>query len=371
MKKELRSLKKKFGDERRTRIQSEAERTEETQQLAEILAEHQDEETILEFTQKGYVRRLSPRSYQRRQARQTEADAQTFHEVEDTSLQFEAATTAQELLVLTREGKAYTLTVGDIPLTQRQSKGTPLINLLPNSVPTEAGAVVAHCVMTDEALTTDLVMLTRLGRIKRVPLTEFRNLTGRGLTALKLKKGDELLYVTFAQAGEELAIATSGGRLLRFVIDDDNLPLMGRTAQGPQALRLRKGESIVGCVRIQQTSDCVLMVSTAGFAKRLPITAIHRGARGGLGTQAFLFKLKTDDLVAMTASPSGGELTVTTTQSRSAQFPVTTIPRQGRETQSGYRLGKLAKGEKIETVTLTSLVDNEANGEAAGDDSEE
>ncbi|NER82658.1 MAG: DNA topoisomerase IV, partial [Leptolyngbya sp. SIO1D8] len=282
-----------------------------------------------------------------------------------------AAITTQELLVLTREGKAYTLSVGDIPTAQRQSKGIPLVNLLPNSVPSEAGMVVAHFVLTDEVLTHDLVMLTRLGRIKRVPLSEFKNLTGRGLTALKLKKGDELAYITFAKADEELAIATSGGRLMRFAINDDNLPIMGRTAQGPQALRLRKQEQIVGCVRIQNRNDCVLMLSGAGFAKRLPITSIHLGARGGLGTQAFLFKQKTDGLAAMIASPIGGEITVTTTASRSAQIPVNSIPRQGRETPTQYRLGKFAKGEKIETVTLTSLVDNESNSEDTQDDSEE
>lgn len=371
LKKELRSLKKKFGDDRRTRIQSEAERTEETQQLAEILAEHRDEETILEFTQKGYVRRLSSRAYQRRQARQAEVDTQSWQEVEDMPLQFEAATTAQELLVLTREGKAYTLTVESIPQAQRQSKGVPLINLLPNSVPSDPGAIVAHFVLTEEVLTHDLVMLTRLGRIKRVPLSEFTNLTGRGLTALKLKKDDELAYITFAKANEALAIATSGGRMLRFPIDDEQLPMMGRTAQGPQALRLRKGEGIVGCVRIQQASDCVLMISAAGFAKRLPVTAVPMGTRGGLGTQAFIFKQKTDHLIAITTSPPGGEVTVSTTAPRSAQIPIDSIPRQGRDTQSAYRLGKLAKGERIESVTLTSLVDNDSNSADAGDDSEE
>ena len=370
LKKELRSLKKKFGDPRRTRMQSEAERTEETQQLAEILAEHQEEETILEMTQKGYVRRLSLRAYQRRQARQDEAEAQQFQEVEDTTLQREVAITTQTLLVLTHEGKAYSLCVGDIPQAQRQAKGVPLINLLPNSVSPDIG-VVAHFVLTDAVLTHDVVMLTRLGRIKRVPLSDFSNMTGRGLTALKLKKDDELAYVTLAQAEQELAIATSGGRLLRFPINDDNLPVMGRTAQGPQALRLRKQEQVVGCVCIQQRNDCVLMVSTAGFAKRLPITAIHLGARGGIGTQAFLFKQKTDTLAAVIASPSSGKMTVMTTASRSAQIPIDAIPRQGRERPTAYRLGKFGKGEKIATVTLASLVDNELNGEETVDDSEE
>jgi DNA gyrase subunit A len=146
---------------------------------------------------------------------------------------------------------------------------------------------------------------------------------------------------------------------------------MGRTAQGPQALRLRKQESIVGCVRIQNPDDCVLMISLAGFAKRLPIAGIHLGARGGIGTQAFLFKLKTDHLVAIAPSPASGEVMLVTSKSRSAQIPVSSIPRQGRDTPTAYRLGKFDKGERIETVTLASLVDNGANGETGDDDSEE
>ena len=371
LKKQLRSLKKKFGDPRRTRIQTEAERTEETQQLAEILAEHHEEETILEFTQKGYIRRLSPRAYQRRQARQDEADAQQFQEVEDATLQTDVATTAQELLILTREGKAYNLSVGDVPPAQRQAKGVPLINLLPNSGPSEAREIAAHFVLNEDVLTHDLVMLTQLGRIKRVSLADFVNLTGRGLTALRLKQDDELAYLTLAKPAEELAIATSGGRLLRFTIDDDNLPLMGRTAQGPQALRLRKQEHVVGCVRIQQGNDCVLMISTAGFAKRLPITSIHLSTRGGIGTQAFLFRHKTDTLAAIAASPVGGAITVITNDCRGAHIPIDTIPRQGRETPTKYRLGKFGKSEKIETVTLTALVDNEPNQGKGELDSEE
>jgi DNA gyrase subunit A len=325
---------------------------------------------ILEFTQKGYVRRSSPKSYQRRQARQNEAEAQEFQEFEDETLQVEAANTTHELLVLTRDGKAFTINISDIPTAQRQSKGVPLVNLLPSSAGAETEAIAAQLVLSEDVLTHDLILLTRQGRIKRVPLSEFQNLTGRGLTAVKLKKEDELAFITLAKAGEQLAIATSGGRLIRFAIDDDNLPIMGRTAQGPQALRLRKQESIVGCVRIQDQGDCVLMVSAAGFAKRLPVSGIHLGARGGIGTQAFLFKQKTDSLVAIVPGLAGGEITVMTSEPRSAQIPIDAIPRQGRDTLTAYRLGKLAKGERIETVTLTSLVDNDAEGENA-DDSEE
>jgi DNA gyrase subunit A len=113
LKKELRSLRKKFNDPRRTRIQSDEERAEETQQVEEIIAEVEDEESVVEFTQKGYVRRYSQRSYQRRQAR-LEADTDpTLHPTEDDPIvQVEPALTTQEVLTLTRDGRAFTVSGG-------------------------------------------------------------------------------------------------------------------------------------------------------------------------------------------------------------------------------------------------------------------
>ena len=302
------------------------------------------------------MRRSSPRSYYRRQSRQDPEVTSDFQESDDVTLQVNTATTAQELLTLTRDGKAYTVAVGDIPTHQRQSKGVPLVSLLPSSVPTEPGMIVDQRVLWAEIQTHDLIMLTRQGRIKRLPLADFTHLTGRGLTALKLKGEDEVAYVTLAQAQEQLVIATSGGRLLRFVIDDDNLSQMGRAAQGPQAVRLRKQEWIVGCARVQDETDCVLLVSAAGFTQRLPVKALPLAMRGGLGTQAFLFKQKRDLLVALTAAPNGGDITVTTTANRVAQIPVGSIPRQGRERPATYRFGPLEKEEKIDTVTLATGV---------------
>lgn len=362
LKKELRSLRKKFKDPRKTKIQSAAAIAQESEQMASIMAETAEEETILEFSQKGYVRRSSPRAYQRRQPKAS-AESRTLQEVEDIVLQVEAALTSQELLTLTRDGRAFTVKVEDIPVAQRQARGVPLVRLLPDSVASEPGAVVRQILLSEAALRQDLVVVTRQGRIKRVPLQEYTSLTGRGLTVMKLKEGDELAYAVLAKPAEKLLLATSGGRLLRFEIDDDNLPVMGRSAQGPQALRMRKQETLVGCVAAADDSDCVLLVSALGFAKRLPVSAVALASRGGLGTQAFQFSLKSDTLAAMTAAEPGTEVTLVTTAERVAQLPVSKIARQGRDTPCD-RLFKLNKGESIATVTIATLPDNGANGDA-------
>jgi DNA gyrase subunit A len=351
MKKELRGLRKKYSDPRRTRIQSEAERAEESQQVEEIIAEVVEDAAVVEFTQKGYVRRFSQRSYQRRQAR-LEADTNPkLHEVEDDlTLQVEPALTSQEVLTITRDGRAFTVAVEAIPANPRQSKGVPLVNLLPDSVPPDADAIAAQFVIREDLLEYDLILVTRQGKIKRAPLKEFTHLTGRGLTALKVKDGDQVAHITLAQAGDDVVLGTSGGRLLRFPIDDDNLPIIGRAAQGPQGIRLGKQETLVGCVAVESHKDCVLLVTAAGYAKRLPVEALRVAKRGDIGTQSFQFSQKTDRLVAVMPAPPQSTLTLLTSSDRVAIIPIDTVPRQGRTGESD-RLVKANKGETVTRVT--------------------
>ncbi|HIK46876.1 MAG TPA: DNA topoisomerase IV, partial [Leptolyngbyaceae cyanobacterium M65_K2018_010] len=368
MKKELRGLRKKFGDPRRTRIQTEAERAEEFQQVEEIIAETGEEAVVIEFTQKGYVRRYGQRAYQRRQAR-LEVDANPqLHEVEDDpTSQVEAALTSQEILTLTRDGRAFTLTVDEVPANSRQGKGVPLVNLLPDSVPPEAEAIVAQMVLREDYLDRDLILVSQKGKIKRIPLQEFTHLTGRGLTAMKVKEGDELAYVAIAQEGDDMVLGTSGGRLLRFPIDDDNLPIMGRAALGPQGIRLGKQETLVGCVAVESGYDCVLMLSAAGYGKRLPVETLRVTRRGDIGTQSFQFSLKTDRLVAVIPATSHSSITVLTSADRAATLPIDSIPRQGR-TGECDRLVKPKQGETITQVIRLCPLDN---GEAVKPSTEE
>ncbi|MGF1569927.1 MAG: DNA gyrase subunit A [Nodosilinea sp.] len=370
MKKELRSLRKKFGDPRRTRIQTAAERAEESQQIEEIVAEAVEAETVLEFTQKGYVRRSSRRSYQRRLARQEADTNPKLHTVEeDMALQVEPALTTQEVLTLTRDGRAFTLAVEDIPESQRQAKGVPLVNLLPDSVPAEAGAVVAQLVLTPERLSQDLVLVTLQGKIKRAPLQDFTNLTGRGLTAMKIRPGDALAHVILTQAGDELILATSGGRLLRFPVDDDNLPVMGRAAQGPQGLRMGKQETLVGGVAVQGDRDCVLLISAAGYTKRMPVEALRVAKRGDIGTQSFQFSQKTDSLVAMVNAVPKAAVMVLTSAERLAVVPVQSVPRQGR-TGECDRVVKPNRGETVTAVVALTRLEPESAPQAAAPEEE-
>jgi DNA gyrase subunit A len=358
LKKDLRALKKRYADPRRTRLMTAEEQAEEMAQLAEIVEEEGEQEAVLEFTQRGYVRRSSPKAFQRKQAKQDDRPTLTPVDSEDFVTLVEIATTDQELLMLTRSGKAYTVKVSEIPATSRQSKGTPLVTLLPPSAQDDPETIVTQFVLyPDDLETLDLIMLTRQGRIKRLPLSEFANLTGRGLTALKLKDDDELLFATLAEVGEELLLATSGGRVLRFKVDDEQIPVMGRAAQGQQALRLHKKEVLVGCVAMA-ANDHLLMVTTHGYAKQMPVKGIKPIQRGEIGVQAMSFALKTDTLAGIASSVGTTELMLLTEEAQMVRVPVDEIPICRRD-EAGDRLVKLAKKEKIDSVIVVTLPDAE------------
>lgn len=363
LKKDLRALKKKFADPRRTRLQTETERAEEAETLAEIAEEVIEEEVVLEFTQRGYVRRSTPKAFERQQTKQDDLPLKTLIDSEDPALQTESALTTQELLVLTRSGKAYTLKVGDIPPTSRQSRGTPLVTLLPSGAQTGEDAIVAQFVLAPEFLESlDLVLLTAQGRIKRVPLAEFTNLTGRGLTALKLKDGDVLQIALLAAEGEQLVLATAGGRMLRFEMNEDQLPVQSRTAQGLQAIRLGKQETLAGCVALT-ADDEILLISRQGMGKRLPVRSLRLANRGDLG-QALQFVAKTDAVVGLVPAYDGTMVTVLTSGDRLARIPAESFPSGAT---SGEKLLKLTKNEFITTL-IPALLPAEDETEDAQDE---
>jgi DNA gyrase subunit A len=310
-----------------------------------------EEETVLELTQRGYVRRLSVKAFQRQNRGKNGHSTPTApEENSDVVNQTLWTNTAQELLVVTRSGKAYTIKVGDIPVsTGRNAKGTPLVTLLPNAAQADPETISAQLLIPENVEELSLVMLTQQGRAKRVPLSEFTNLTSRGLTALKLKDDDELVYACPAFIGQQIVLATSGGRLLRFEVDEDQLPLMGRTAQGNQALRLRKQEKLVGCI-ILEADNNLLLVTERGYAKRMPVTALRLTNRGEIGIQAIQFTAKTDNLVGMTAALPDTEVLVWTNQNRLARLAVETVAIRGKD-GSGDRLFPLNSGEKFTTIT--------------------
>ncbi|MEH2195842.1 MAG: DNA gyrase subunit A [Nostoc sp.] len=347
LKKELRSLKRKYNDPRRTKIgeeqksKTEEQRSRGAEEEENIKSSEPAEEAILEFTQRGYVRRT--------QSSGRKSKSENGLHDNDFIIQTVLTDTQKDLLILTGGGKVYPVNVGEIPpTTGRSPRGKPLITMLSNTAQGAQEAVVSRFLLPENLETQQMILLTKEGRIKRLSLGEFTNLTRRGITILKLKDDDELSFTQFTNPGEHLILASSGGRLLRFAVNDEQLPVMGRTAMGLQAFRLLKNQQMVGCVTVGK-DDQLLLVTQEGYAKRMAASQLRAANRGDLGTQAMKFASKTDNLAGMVIAIASAEVALVTNKERVVRISVETVPILGRDVK-GESIIQLNRDEKIITV---------------------
>jgi DNA gyrase subunit A len=200
---------------------------------------------------------------------------------------------------------------------------------------------------------TSLGLLSSDGRFKRLPLEEFQELSGRAATVLKLKEGVELQRVVTCRDGEELVVASSTGRLLRLAVNETNLPVMGRTAQGPILLRLLPGETVVGAAGVGADGS-VLLASRQGQLKRLRVDSLRPCERGDLGQIGLRFLERGDRLVDLRAERGGVVgVRLDNTDSRSLRLRSETLEAQDC-TGTGLLLS-LQKGDTLQQ--LVPLID--------------
>ena len=213
-----------------------------------------------------------------------------------------------------------------------QPKLVPLVNLVP------------------ETMGADLLLVTQRGRMKRLAPSEFEGISNRGLSAVKLKGDDALLAAIPVDMEGEVVLATSGGRLLRFEANAENLARTGRAAQGQQALRLRQQERVTGCV-VTTAERILLLVTAQGYAKRLPVRSLRLAKRGEIGTQALQFANKTDVLVGAIAIPERGRAIAMTSNGRSIALPAASVSLCGKDGK-GDRFESLRPDERIVSIAL-------------------
>ncbi|MDB9468029.1 DNA gyrase subunit A [Dolichospermum circinale] len=355
LKKDLRSLKRKYNDPRRTKIVNTKENpvseekgktgvgSQEKKEIRTEVAKPAAEETILEVTQRGYVRRISPSS--------KKSKGENGLLDHDFIIQTELTNTHKDLLILTSSGKVYPITVGDIPVTTgRAARGTPLITMLTNTAQGNTEGVISRFLLPEKPETQEMVLLTKEGRIKRLSLSEFVNLSRRGMTILKLKDNDELAFTQFITSGQHIILASSSGRLLRFPVNDEQLPIMGRAAMGLQAFRLLKNQQMVGCVNLNQDHK-LLLVTQEGFATSIswPANQLRVANRGDLGIQILKFHNKTDNLAAMVQVKPAREVALMTNKDRVIRVSVDIIPSFSKDTK-GESICQLNRDEKIIAV---------------------
>ncbi len=251
------------------------------------------QDVTVQVTYKGYVKSLEGNS------------SQSADLTDDVTIATYDTRSDRELVVLTNSGRAFPVAIANIPVTKNKGRGTPLITLLPDG----SDRIVSQFVweknpQLNSAPTQGLVLLSSQGKIKRSLLSEFADMSARGLVAAKFKEDDSLFWADIVGIDQELAIATSAGRILRLKADQNQIPTVGRAAAGNIALRLGSAETQIGVSIIDlqnQPNSELVLITAAGFAKRILASNIRAAVRGAIGAQCFKFATRSDKLVSMIA----------------------------------------------------------------------
>jgi DNA gyrase subunit A len=203
----------------------------------------------------------------------------------------------------------------------------------------------------DPAAGTSVGLLSSDGRFKRLPIEEFQELSGRATSVLKLKEGVTLKRAVLCRDTQDLVVASSTGRLLRLAVNEANLPVMGRNAQGPVLLRLLPGEAVVGAVGVTH-DDSVLLASGQGLIKRLAVASLRRCQRGDIGQIGVRFEQRGDQLVDLCGGhqPLLGALLA---DGRSLRLEANNL-NADEDAAGGQALGLGAKDQLLELIPLLS-----------------
>jgi DNA gyrase subunit A len=334
IKEELLEDKAKFGDERKTQILPDQ---------GEMSIEDLTPNTPMAvfITHQGYLKRISLDTFER-QNRATRGKSGIKTKEDDDIQHFFTAMMHDKVLFFSSKGTVYSLNVYDFPEGQRQAKGLPIVNVLPIEQDEKITAVVPVSSFSKDL---NLIMLTRGGYIKRIVLDNFSNIRRNGIIAIGLGEGDGLNWVKLADSKEEIIIGTSCGMAIRFGVSD--LRPLGRSARGVTSMKLRKGDSIIGCDIVPRDYDADLLVVTSdGFGKRSKLSEFRAQNRGGIGLIATKFKSKTSRLVALTIVEEKDEIMLVTANGVVTRIKAGDISRQGRP----------ATGVKAQNLTGNDLV---------------
>ena len=342
IKDELKEDKEKYGDERRTQILPETN---------EITIEDLTPNVPMAvfITRQGYLKRISLDTFERQNRACRGKGGMKTKENDDVE-HFFTAKMHDKVLFFSSKGVCYSLNVYDFPEGSRQAKGLPVINLLPIEQDEQITAVVP---VSSFAPDSNLIMLTKMGYIKRISLDTFKSIRRNGIIAISLEENDSLCWVKEAKDNEEVLIGTSSGMAIRFAIND--LRPLGRSARGVNSMKLRSGDTIIGCDIVPRDYDADLLVVTSdGFGKRSKLSEFRPQNRGGLGLIATKFKTSKSRLVALTIVAENDEIMVVTANGIVTRIKASDISRQGRPA-TGVKIQSLDDHDQV--VGINKIVD--------------
>lgn len=337
IKDELTEIKNKYGDERKTSIDMTAIDYIEDESLIP------EENIIVTVTKNGYIKRCTSDTYKIQNRGGVGVKGMSTND-EDFVEYLLNLSTHDYIMIFTNKGKVYRLKGYEIPEFSRQSKGLPIVNVLPVEKDEKISNIIKLNVDNKEKY---LILATKQGLIKRTNLEEFENIRATGKICIKLKENDELIGVKKTNGESNILLASSEGRMN--VFDENEIRVMGRTASGVKGINLGSAK----CVSIETVNDDdnIVIVTENGYGKKTLISEYRKTKRGSKGVKALNITEKNGNIASIKKVIDDSDIMIITNQGIIIRLPLEQVSQLGRVTQ-GTRLINLKSGQKVSSVSL-------------------
>ena len=350
LKEELEEIAGKYGDERVTEIGFD----EDDLDVEDLIEE---EQCVYTLTNGGYIKRTSASEY-RLQGKGGKGNKSMSTKEEDSVNTVFTASTHDYILFFTNMGRVYRRKGYQIPASGKTAKGSNIVNILP----VDPGERVSAMISTNDVSTGDrfLVMVTRGGTVKRLPVESLKNIRNNGIRALKLDEDDELISVRETNGDRNILIATHDGSAVCF--HETDIRAMGREAMGVRGIRLRDGDYVVGAARALPGRN-VLTITENGYGKQTPVEEYRITARGGLGIKNYGLTEKTGKVVGIKVVDGSEDLLVLTEKGVLLRTAVDSIKTCGRSTQGVIVMRFKEEDDRVISIALAEKEQEEEAGQ--------
>tara|TARA_B100001057_G_scaffold490217_1_gene578032 strand:- start:7641 stop:10205 length:2565 start_codon:yes stop_codon:yes gene_type:complete len=362
IKTELLEIKDKYGDERRSVIEYSASEM----RIEDLIA---DEEVVVTISHAGYIKRTSLAEYKVQNRGGMGSKGSTTREKDFLEHLF-VATNHNYLLIFTEKGRCFWMRVFEIPEGTKIAKGRAIQNLINIPQDDKVKAYVKVQDITDEDYINNnfIVMCTKMGVIKKTSLEAYSRPRTNGINAITIRENDELLEAKLTNGENEIVLASSSGRAIRF--NEENVRPMGRNASGVRGIKIdESSEEVVGMICVEDVYTTILVVSKRGYGKRTylndpedkePVYRITN--RGGKGVKTLNITSKTGDLLSIKNVVDEDDLMIITKSGVAIRMNVDSIRTMGRATQ-GVRLINLKGTSEIAAIARVPRGDEDEAGE--------
>lgn len=347
IKEELLEIQKHHKSERRTQIIA----AEHEVNMEDLIA---NEEVVITISEDDYIKRMPVNTFREQRRGGAGVTGLGLKKEDDAIKRLYVASTHDYLLIFTSLGRCYWLKVWQIPEAGRKSKGKPLINLLEDLQPEEKIASILRVANFEEE--ASILMATRKGVVKKTALNEFSNPRRKGIWAITLDEGDQLIGSPLVKAGQQVMLFTYQGMAVRF--DESKARAMGRTAHGVKGVTLKDDKDyVVGCEAVNG-DESILVVCENGFGKRSAVEDYRQTNRGGVGVRSIITSERNGNVVgALCVTDEDGLLMMSAT-GQTVRIRMRDLRVLGRNTQ-GVKLVNLKEGDYLVAIQKVAASDEE------------